>query len=198
VQRCPLAAEGSQSVLWVYLLVSGFLKTRVPTKPHAIYRLTDHTVRNAEAHWTKVQWMLERNLFPWLGRRPILEISAPELLMTLRRIEGRGAIETTKRVKQVAGQAFRFAVATGRPQRDPAQYLRGALAPAVKNHLAAVTDLKAVGPLRQPHIVPPSSRADSNAARGHRQRGHVCHGFRAMARTIPDEVLGYRMDWIEH
>ncbi len=52
----------------------------------------------AENHWTKVQWMLEKNLFPWLGARPISEISSPELLGTLRRIENRGAIETAKRV----------------------------------------------------------------------------------------------------
>ncbi|MFI4890389.1 MAG: phage integrase central domain-containing protein [Steroidobacterales bacterium] len=72
--------------------------------------------------------MLEKSLYPWTGSRPIAEIILPELLTTLRRIEARGAIETAKRVKQVAGQVFRFAFATGRAQRDPSQDLRGALA----------------------------------------------------------------------
>ena len=101
----------------------------------------------AENHWIKVQWMLERNLFPYLGSRPIAEISPPELLATLRRIEGRGAIETAKRVKMVAGQVFRFAVASARAPRDPSQDLRGALTPAIKRHLPAVIDPKAIGPL---------------------------------------------------
>ena len=58
----------------------------------------------AENHWTKVQWMLEKTLFPWLKTRPISEIKAPELLTVLRRIETRGAIETAKRVKMIAGR----------------------------------------------------------------------------------------------
>ena len=101
----------------------------------------------AENHWTKVQWMLEKTLFPWLKTRPISEIKAPELLTVLRRIEARGAIETAKRVKMIAGQIFRFAVATGRAEGDPSQSLRGALAIPVKTHLAAITDPKQVGPL---------------------------------------------------
>jgi len=90
--------------------------------------------------------MLERNLFPYLGSRPIAEITPPELLATLRRIESRGAVETAKRVKMVAGQVFRFAVASGRAPRDPSQDLRGALAPANKRHLPAVIDPKASVP----------------------------------------------------
>ena len=103
--------------------------------------------RWAEKHWVKVQWMLEKNLFPWLGTRPVSEITPPELLATLLRIEERGAIETAKRVKQVAGQVFRYAVATGRADRDPAQDLKGALTPPVKGHFAAVTEPEKVGPL---------------------------------------------------
>lgn len=198
----------------------------------------------------------------------------------------RGAIETAKRVKQVAGQVFRFAIATGRAERDPSQDLRGALAAPVKKHLAAVTDPKEVGPLlltldgyqgtdvvraalrlapltfvrpgelrqakwseiewdkaewriptermkmRQPHIVPLSTQAiavlrdlqpltsrseflfpsprslrrpmSNNAVLAALRRLGIgkdvmCgHGFRAMARTILDEVLDYRVDWIEH
>ncbi len=240
----------------------------------------------SEAHATKTLWMLERNLFPWLGTRPISDITPPELLASLRRIESRGAHDTAKRARQVAGQVFRFAVATGRAERDPSLDLRGALAASVKQHFPAITDPKAVGPLlqaiddyrgtpvvraalrlapltfvrpgelrkalwseidldaaewripaermkaRQAHIVPlseqavailrelqpltgrgeyvfPSARSprrpmsDNAVLAAMRRMGigkeEMCgHGFRAMARTILDEVLGYRVDWIEH
>ncbi|HEY3700457.1 MAG TPA: integrase arm-type DNA-binding domain-containing protein [Spongiibacteraceae bacterium] len=240
----------------------------------------------SEAHTTKTLWMLEKNLFPYLGARPVSEILPLELLATLRRIESRGAYDTAKRARQVAGQIFRYAVATGRAERDPSQDLRGALTATTKNHFPAVTDPKAVGPLlnaleayqgtpivraairlapltfvrpgelrnarwgevdleaaewripaermkaRQPHIVPlseqavailkelhsltgrgeyifPSARSprrpmsDNAVLAAMRRMGidkeEMCgHGFRAMARTILDEVLNYRVDWIEH
>lgn len=101
----------------------------------------------ADTHTVKQLWMLEKNLLPWLGSRPIAVITPTELLTALRRVEGRGAIETAKRVKQVAGQVFRYAVATGRAEQDPSQDLRGALAPPVKTHLAAITEPAKVGPL---------------------------------------------------
>lgn len=101
----------------------------------------------SEVHKTKVEWMLTKNLYPWLGKRPISEITPPELLKTLRRIESRGALETAKRVKQIAGKVFRYAVATGRAERDPSQDLKDALAKPVKKHLAAITEPKQVGTL---------------------------------------------------
>ena len=67
-------------------------------------------------------------MFPWLGKRPIAEIKAPELLSVLRRIESRGAVETAHRSMQNCSQVFRYAVATGRAERDPTGDLRGALA----------------------------------------------------------------------
>ncbi len=238
------------------------------------------------AYSTKVERMLNSNLFPWLGKRPIAEITPPELLATLRRIESRGALETAKRTKQLAGQVFRYAVATGRAERDPSQDLKDALATPVKKHLAAITEPKEVGPLllvldgyhgspivraalklapltfvrpgelrhgewaeidfenaewRIPgarmktgtdHIVSlsrqslevlqeiypltghgkyifPSARSaqrpmsDNAVLAAFRRMGipkeqMTGHGFRAMARTILDEVLGYQVDWIEH
>src|SRR3989304_2687595 len=72
---------------------------------------------------------LEPDIFPWLGGRPIAEIAAPELLASLRRIESRGAIETAHRAQQNCSQVFRYAVATGRAERDPTADLRGALTP---------------------------------------------------------------------
>ncbi|HSB95155.1 MAG TPA: integrase arm-type DNA-binding domain-containing protein [Spongiibacteraceae bacterium] len=242
-------------------------------------------------HWSegqikRVTRFFDSNLFPWLGSRPIGEINPPELLAVLRRTESKGTIETANRAKQVAGQVFRYAVATGRAERDPTPDLKGALATAKVRHHAAITDPKAVGNLlraidsyqgtptvtaalklspllfvrpgelrhmewteidfdqarweipaekmkmRQPHIVPlchqaieilrelepitgrgryvfPSARGASrplseNGVRtalrtlGYSNDVMTPHGFRATARTILDEVLGYRPDLIEH
>ena len=109
------------------------------------YQKTQHEW--SEVHKTKVDWMLTKNLYPWLGKRPISEITPPELLKTLRRIESRGALETAKRVKQIAGKVFRYAVATGRAERDPSQDLKDALAKPIKKHLAAITEPRQVGTL---------------------------------------------------
>ena len=69
-------------------------------------------------HAEKIIRRLEREVFPWLGARPIGEINAPELLAVLRRIEARGALDTAHRVHQNCGKIFRYADATGRAQRD--------------------------------------------------------------------------------
>ena len=230
--------------------------------------------------------ILEKDLYPVLGNRPIGSITAPELLAALRRIESRGANDIAHRAKQTAGQVFRYAVATGRAERDPSGDLKGALKPRRKKHFAAITEPAEVGRLLlamegfqgtavvksalllspllfqrpgeiramewseinwdahqweipaermkmgQPHIVPlsaqavalleelqpltgrgryvfPSARGASrclseNGVRtalrtiGYDNDTMTPHGFRAMARTILDEVLGYRVDWIEH
>lgn len=229
---------------------------------------------------------LEVNIFPWLGERPITDITPPELLSVLRRAEARGAVDTAHRVLQLCGQVFRYAIATGRAERDPAADLRGALQTAKKRHYAAVTDPKAVGQLlraidgyhgsmiiccalrlaplvfvrpgelrraewqeidldkaewnipaermkmREPHLVPlsrqslevltqlqpltgksrylfPSPRSnqkpmsDNTILAALRRMGipkeeMTGHGFRAMARTVLDEVLHVRPDYIEH
>lgn len=237
-------------------------------------------------HADKIIRRLERDIFPWLGAKPAAEIKAPELLAVLRRIEERGALETAHRALQNCGQIFRYAIATGRAERDTAADLRGALPPVKQKHLAAITDPKGIGPLlravdaytgtlvtkcalrlaplvfvrpgelrqaewaeidldgatweipaermkmKQPHIVPlssqavgilrelhaltgegryvfPSARSSSRPMSNNailaalRRMGYdksemSGHGFRAMARTILDEVLGFRPDWIEH
>lgn len=238
------------------------------------------------AHTKKQQWLLEKNLFPYLGTAPISEITPPALLAALRRIESRGALETTRRAKQVAGQIFRYAVATGRAERDPSADLKGALKTPVTSHFAAITEPKAVGKLltilegysgtptvkaalnlaplvfvrpgelrqmewcevdldkaewqipaskmkmNQPHIVPlskqavaileeqqlltgrwryvfPSERSkqrpmSENALNAAMRRMDIpktemtAHGFRAMARTLLDEELGFAHHLIEH
>lgn len=237
-----------------------------------------------ENHGSRIIRRLERDIFPWIGGRPVAEVTAPELLATVRRIEGRGALETAHRALQNCGQVFRYAVATGRAVRDPSQDLRGALPPVRGTHFAAVTDPKQVaellrtidgyqgtltvacalrlaplvfvrpGELRAAewadvdldagewryhvtktacdHIVPlaaqavailreihaltgggryvfPSARGggrpmSDNAILAAMRRMGIPkdemsgHGFRAMARTILDEVLGFRPDLIEH
>lgn len=230
--------------------------------------------------------MLERNIFPWLGSKPITDILPKDILDCLRRVEDRGTIETAHRTLQICGQVFRYAVATGRAERDITPDLRGALPPAKGEHFAAITEPKEVaellraidsyqgslpavcalklaplvfvrpGELRAAewqhidfeakewryyvsktsvqHIVPLSSQAvaileELQPFSGHGRfvfpsertpRGDRCmsdntlnaalkrlgygkdvmtaHGFRAMARTILDEVLGVRPDFIEH
>jgi integrase len=238
-------------------------------------------------HADKIIRRLERDIFPWLGARPIAEIKAPDLLSAVQRIEDRGAIETAHRAMQNCGQVFRYAIATHRAERDISADLRGALAKRnKKNHLPAITDPKAIGGLlrsldgytgffvtkcalrlaplvfvrpgelrkaewseidldngewnipaarmkmREPHLVPLSRQAveilrDLHAVTGRgqlvfpgaRTNGRPMsdnavlaamrrmgipkeemtgHGFRAMARTVLDEVLGFRPDWIEH
>lgn len=71
------------------------------------------------------------DIFPWLGDRPIKDINAPELLTVLRRIEGRGAHEKAQRAREYTGRVFsRYAIQTGRAERDPSGNLKGALTPA--------------------------------------------------------------------
>ena len=100
-----------------------------------------------DTHSTKIIRRLERDLFPWLGARPINSITAPELLSALRRIESRGALETAHRAMQNCGQVFRYAVATGCAERDPTGDLRGALPPVKEKHHASIRDPKAIGAL---------------------------------------------------
>ena len=108
----------------------------------------------APSHKDKIIARLENDLFPWLGRRPIADITAPEILACLRRIEARGARDTAHRALQNCSAVFRYAVATGKAQSDPAVHLRGALPPARPGHFAAVTDPDQVGPLlRKMHAV---------------------------------------------
>ena len=230
--------------------------------------------------------LLKNDLFPYLGKRPISRITSPDLLKTLRRIESRGAIETAHRAKQLAGQIFRYAVATGRAERDPSVDLKGALAQPTKTHFKAITEPNEIASLmlaihnyqgspavmaalklspllfcrpgelrhlewkevkfketrielpaekmkmKEPHIIPLSTQAmeileelhlitgrgryvfpnargasrplsDNGVRTALRTLGYTNeqispHGFRAMARTILDEVLNFPLDWIEH
>jgi integrase len=100
-----------------------------------------------KGHADKIIRRLELNVFPWLGSRPIKAITAPELLAVLRRVESRGASETAHRALQVCGRVFRYAIATGRAERDPSRDLSGALAPIQERHFASITEPLAAGEL---------------------------------------------------
>ncbi|ODN67832.1 tyrosine-type recombinase/integrase [Methylophaga muralis] len=90
---------------------------------------------------------LEREVFPFIGSKNINDIKAPELLAVLRRMEARGILETAHRVHQKCGQIFRYAVATGRAERDPSTDLKGAL-PSVKvKHHASIIEPQQIGGL---------------------------------------------------
>ena len=106
-----------------------------------------HMPNWAKSHADKIIQRLDKDAFPWIGGRPIAEITAPELLLVLRRIEGRGALDTAHRAHQNCGQVFRYAVATGRADRDPSGDLRGALPPAKHEHFASITEPAAVAEL---------------------------------------------------
>jgi len=239
-----------------------------------------------ESYRCKVVAWMDSDVFPWIGGRPVAELAAPDFLRVARRIEERGAIESAHRIMQNCGQVMRYAVATGRADRNPVADLRGALAPPMERHHAAITDPRELGGLlraidgyagdastraalrlaplvfvrpgelrhaewseidfdagewnipahkmkmREPHLVPLSSQAvailrDLQPLTGHRQyvfpggrspkrplsdnaltaalrrmgfdkETMTAHGFRATARTLLDEVLGWRPDLIEH
>lgn len=95
----------------------------------------------------KISRLFERDIYPWIGDQPVKGITAPELLKVCRRIETRNAHETTHRALQNCGRVFRYAVATGRADRDPSRDLIGALAPVVSRHHASITDPQGVGRL---------------------------------------------------
>lgn len=236
------------------------------------------------AHLDRVRRRFENDIFPLIGNRPIADVTAPELLVVLRRIEVRGVQETAKRALVGCGQVFRYAIATGRAERDLSGDLRGALSPVQTKHFAATTDPKELagilramdsydgtivvrcalrlmplvfvrpGELRTAqwkdidldtaewrfivsktgtsHIVPlsrqavsilrelkpvtgdgqyvfPSARStkrpmSDNAILAALRRSDIPqevmtgHGFRAVARTLLDEELHFRVDFIEH
>jgi integrase len=240
----------------------------------------------AASNADKIIKRLENDAFPWLGARPITEITPPELLKVLRRIEERGAVESAHRLRNYCSAIFRYAIVTGRAERDASADLRGALPPSVTQHRAAITDPNAIAALlraidgyqgtfvtkcalrlapvlfvrpgelrkaewaeidldkaewnipaermkmRDPHLVPLSTQAieilrelhpmtgggryvfpgartngrpmsDNAVLAALRRMGYAKdemsgHGFRAMARTILDEVLQVRPDFIEH
>lgn len=101
----------------------------------------------SSVHTATTMERMTKNLLPWIGHRPLAEIEAPELLAALRRIEARGAIDTTHRVHSIMNQVFSFAIATGRAVRNPAADLGAALTTALKQHRPAIVDPVRLGQL---------------------------------------------------
>lgn len=102
--------------------------------------------RAATTQEKNTNW-LERNIFPVIGTMPIADIGPRDVLAALEKIEARGAVESAHKIKQLCGQIFRFAVATGLSDRDVTADLRGALAEIPRNHCAAITEPDAAGAL---------------------------------------------------
>ncbi len=102
-----------------------------------------------EGHAQKLLRRLEIDVFPWIGTRPIKDIRAPELLTVLRRVESRGVLEGAHRIRGICNMIFRYAISTGRAERNPAQDLIGSLPPVKEKHLAAIIEPKQVGELLQ-------------------------------------------------
>ena len=100
-----------------------------------------------DSHSNRILRRLEKDIFPWLGAKPIASLSPQDVLHCVQRIENRGAIESAHRALQNCSQIFRYGVATGNLQRDPTPDLRGALAPSKGSHFAAITEPHAVGEL---------------------------------------------------
>ena len=97
--------------------------------------------------YTKTLARMERDVFPWLGGRPIAEITAPEILTVLRRVDARGRRFTAHKVRSEISQCYRYAIATARAERDPCPDLRDAIPPAKEKHMAAITEPAKVGEL---------------------------------------------------
>jgi integrase len=106
-----------------------------------------HECRWADSYSDQIIRRFERDIFPWLGKKPIKKISPPEILTCLKRIEARGTRETAHRVYQNISWVFRHAALTGRVIHDPSAPLKGALLPTNEKHLASITDPKQLGEL---------------------------------------------------
>jgi Arm DNA-binding domain len=110
---------------------------------NAFEQVAREFVQQQKARWSKahaadVLHRLEIYIFPDLGRRPIAEIAALELLDVVRKLEARGAADLSHRMLQTCGQVFRYGVVTGRCAKDIAADLRGALVPHVQKHQPSI------------------------------------------------------------
>ena len=123
---------------------------------------------------------------PTLGPRPIAEITAPEVLLTLRKIEARGKLDTAARLRAAIGQVFRYAIATSRAKSDPTAALRGALASATKEHRPAITNPDEFGALLR-------------AVDGYSGTPETIYALRLLALTLvrPGELRGATWDEID-
>lgn len=106
-----------------------------------------HMADKAPSHKDRVIRRFEVYLFPWIGSKAIADITAPEILESIKRVQNQNKLETAHRTLQAAGQVFRYAVQTGRTIRDVTADLKGALPPTTTKHMAAFTEPKEVAEL---------------------------------------------------
>ena len=99
------------------------------------------------SHSERLFRRLKKDLFPSIGGKCIASITAPELLEALRLVERRGAVDTAHRILQDCGQVFRYAIATGRAERNIAADLKDALKPAKGKHFPTITNPREIGVL---------------------------------------------------
>ncbi|MHC1698736.1 MAG: tyrosine-type recombinase/integrase [Geobacteraceae bacterium] len=112
----------------------------------------EHMVENKEwsdEHAATIMNRLTQDIFPWIGSKPITEVTAKEIKAILDRIRSRGVIETARRALTIMGQVYRYAMSVDRAHYDISAGFRGYL-PAIsktRKHMAAVTDPKELAPL---------------------------------------------------
>lgn len=101
----------------------------------------------APAQILKATARMENDVFPWLGSKPLAEVTAPDVLSVMRRVDERGARYTAHKIRAELSMLFRYTIATGRAERDPCPDLRGAIPPARTEHMPAITSPKEVAEL---------------------------------------------------
>ncbi|MGF6922204.1 tyrosine-type recombinase/integrase [Paraburkholderia sp. 40] len=99
----------------------------------------------APAQHAKTLARMKNDVFPWLGKRPISDIDAPEILAVLKRIDSRGARFTAHRARSEISRVFRYGIKEGHCKTDPARDLVGAIPPAQTTHFASITEPTKVG-----------------------------------------------------
>ena len=109
--------------------------------------IASHMANKAASHREKVVRRFELYIFPWLGGKAIADITAPQILDVIKRIEKLGILETAHRALQTCGQVFRYGVQTGRALRDVTADLKGALPPTRTVHMASFTEPNEVAEL---------------------------------------------------
>lgn len=109
--------------------------------------ISTHMADKTPSHTSRLLRRLVLYIFPWLGNKPISDITAPQLLESIRRIQNANKLETAHRTLQSVGQIFRYAAQTGRVARDITLDLKGALPPTTTKHMAAFTEPNQVAEL---------------------------------------------------
>ena len=108
---------------------------------------SSYFINKSASHKVRTLRRLESYVFPWLGSKPISDITAPQILEVVNRVKDLNKLETAHRTLQALSQAFRYAVQTGRALRDPCVDLRGALPSATVKHMAAFTEPQEIAEL---------------------------------------------------